>query len=166
MSRHQVILSMSRRSLCCSPDFRFHTAGLCDHLSSSFLSACYVSLLLYTLSSRHVSSCDVKGVQLGCERRFNIEFCGADPHFCHYAYVTWSRVELWSAHVPARLWNFCCRTHFVRHDIRVERSSDVTSCFQKWRKCLLKKYANGPLYMTPSHQIIEISIWEPTHEKG
>jgi len=47
---------------------------------------------------------------------------------------------------------------------RVERSSDVTSCFQKWRKSLLKKYANGPFYMTPSHQIIEISMraiaWE------
>jgi hypothetical protein len=34
-------------------------------------------------------------LQLGCERRFNIEFCGADSHFCHSAYVTWSRVELW-----------------------------------------------------------------------
>ena len=105
-------------------------------------------------------------VQLGSERRFNIEFCGADPHFCHCAYVTWSRVELWSAHVPARLSNFCCRTHFLRHDVRVETSSDVTSCFQKWRKCLLKKCAYGPLCMTPSHQIIEISIWEPTHGKG
>ena len=27
-------------------------------------------------------------VQLGCERRFNIEFYGADSHFCHSAYVT------------------------------------------------------------------------------
>jgi hypothetical protein len=44
--------------------------------------------------------------------------------------------------------------HFVRRDVRVERSSDVvTSCFQKWRKCLLKKCANGPFYITPSHQI-------------
>ena len=42
-------------------------------------------------------------VQLGCKRRFNIEFYGEDLHFCHYAYVTWSRVELWSARVPARL---------------------------------------------------------------
>ena len=72
-------------------------------------------------------------------KAINIEFYGADSHFCHSVYVTWSRVELWSAHVPARLSNFCCRTHFVRRDIRVERSSDVTSCFQKWRKCLLKK---------------------------
>jgi hypothetical protein len=30
----------------------------------------------------------------------------------------------------------------------------------------LQKCANGPFYMTPSHRIIEISIWEPTHEKG
>jgi hypothetical protein len=82
-------------------------------------------------------------VQLGCDRPFNIKFYGADSQFCHSAYVTWSRVELWSVHVPARLSNFCCRTHFVRHDVRVERSSYVTSCFQKWRKCLLKKCANG-----------------------
>jgi len=34
------------------------------------------------------------------------------------------------------------------------------------KKCLLKKCANGPFYTTPSHQIIEISIWEPTHGKG
>jgi len=27
----------------------------------------------------------------------------------------------------------------VRRDVRVERSSDVTSRFQNWRKCLLKK---------------------------
>ena len=105
-------------------------------------------------------------VQLGCERWFNIEFYGADSHFSHSVYVTWSRMELSSAHVPARFSNFCCRTHFVRRDVRVERSSGVTSCFQKWRKCLLKKYANGPFYMTPSHQIIEIIIWEPTHGKG
>jgi len=30
-----------------------------------------------------------------------------------------------------------------------------------WKKC-----ANKPFYVTPSHQIIEISIWEPTHGKG
>jgi hypothetical protein len=62
-------------------------------------------------------------VQLGCERRFNIEFYDADSHFCHSAYVTWSNVELWSAHAPARLSHFCCRTHFVRRDERVECSA-------------------------------------------
>jgi len=100
-----------------------------------------------TLSSRHVSSCDVNA----CSWDVRSEFYGADSHFCHSAYATWSHVKLWSAHVPARLSNFCFRTHFVRRDVRVERSSDVTSCFQKWRKCLLKKRANGPFYMTPSH---------------
>jgi hypothetical protein len=33
------------------------------------------------------------------------------------AYVTSSDVELWSAHMPARLLNFCCRTHFVRREL-------------------------------------------------
>jgi len=37
--------------------------------------------------------------------------------------------------------------------------------FQKRRICLLKKCANGTFYIS-SHQIIEISIWEPTHGKG
>jgi hypothetical protein len=46
-------------------------------------------------------------LQLGCERRFAIEFYGADSPSCHSAYVTWS-------HVPARLSHFCCRTQFVR----------------------------------------------------
>ena len=71
-------------------------------------------------------------VQLGCERRFSIEFYGADSHFCHSAYVMWSHVELWSAHVSARLSHFCSRTHFVRRDLRVEWSSDfVISCLHK-----------------------------------
>jgi len=34
-------------------------------------------------------------VRLGFERRFNIEFYGADSNVCHSAYVTWSHVELW-----------------------------------------------------------------------
>ena len=61
-------------------------------------------------------------VQLGCERRCNIKFYDTDSLFCHYAYVTWSQVELWSAHAPARLSHFCCRTRFVRRDQRVECS--------------------------------------------
>jgi hypothetical protein len=39
----------------------------------------------------------------------------------------------------------------------VLRADTVTSCFQKCRKCLSKKCANGPFYTTPNHQIIEIS---------
>jgi len=70
-------------------------------------------------------------VQLGCERRFNIEFYGADSHLSLCLRHAISR-EAWSAHVPARLSHFCCRTHFVRRDLRVECSSDVvTSCLQK-----------------------------------
>ena len=55
-------------------------------------------------------------------KRFNIEFYGADSHFRHSAYVTWSHVEFWSAHAPARFSHFCCRTHFVRRDQCVDCS--------------------------------------------
>jgi len=54
--------------------------------------------------------------------------------------------------------------NFVRRDVRVERSSDVTSCFQKWRKFLLKKCANCPFYDTKSpdyrDQHIRANAWE------
>jgi hypothetical protein len=50
---------------------------------------------------------------------------GSQSHFCHSAYVTWSDVELWSAHVTARLLNFCCRTHFVRREVR-----ELTWCYE------------------------------------
>jgi hypothetical protein len=65
-----------------------------------------------TLSSRHVSSCDVTREVGIWEATWHWIQC-ADSHFCHSAYVTWSHVELWSAHVPARL----CRTHFVRREV-------------------------------------------------
>ena len=72
----------------------------------------------------HVTWAHVRSrVKLGCDRRFNIEFYDADSHFCHSSYVTWSHVELWSAHTPARLSHFCRRTHFVRRDQRFERSA-------------------------------------------
>jgi hypothetical protein len=61
------------------------------------------------LTSRELMWC----YACSCERRFEIEFSGADSHFCHSAYVTWSHVKRWSAHVPARL----CRTHFVSHEV-------------------------------------------------
>ena len=123
------------------------------------------SYYILQLNSSHVSSCDVNACSWDVRGDLTLNSM-AQIHTSVTAYVMWSRVELWSAHVPVRLSNFCCLTHFVRRDVRVERSSDVISCFQKWRKCLWKKYANGPFYMTPSHQIIEISIWEPTHGKG
>jgi hypothetical protein len=51
----------------------------------------------------------------------------AEIHTCHSAYVTRSHVERWSAHVPARLSYFCCRTHFMRREVTWpsrERASD------------------------------------------
>jgi len=84
-----------------------------------------------TLFSRHVSSCEVTRA-VGMWDTINTEFYGADSHFCHSAYVTWSHVELWSAHVSARVSHFCCCTHFVRRDLRVECSSEVViSCLHK-----------------------------------
>jgi hypothetical protein len=74
-------------------------------------------------------------VQLGCERWFNIEFYGADSHFCHSTYVTWSHVELWSAQAPARLSHFCCRTHFVRRNQRVECSRALDTKYVRQQKC-------------------------------
>jgi hypothetical protein len=70
-------------------------------------------------------------VQLGCERRFNIEFYGADSLFCHSDYVTWP-------HVPARLSHFCCRTHFVRSDVRVE-SRHCSQLFPEMEEMLIEK---------------------------
>ena len=52
----------------------------------------------------------------------------------------------------------------MRRDVRVERSSDVTSCFQKWRKCLLKKCVTGPFYDIKSPDYIDQNMranaWE------
>jgi hypothetical protein len=62
-------------------------------------------------------------VRLECDRRFNIEFYGADSYFCHSAYVMWSRVELWSAHVSACLWEACW--HVCRPELHV-RSHDIS----------------------------------------
>jgi hypothetical protein len=109
-----------------------------------------------TLSSRHVSSCDVNACVWDARGTLNSM---AQIHTS--VTLLTSRDLAWSSgrlNGPARLSDFFCRTNFVRRDVRVERSSGVTSCFQKWRKCLLKKCANGPFYMTPSHPIIEISI--------
>ena len=106
-------------------------------------------------------------MQLGCVRRFNIEFYGADSHFCHSAYVMCSRVELWSSHVPARLSNFWCRTHFVRRDVRVERSSDINQLFPEMEELLIEKvFQRTFLYDTKSpdyrDQHMRANAWEGT----
>ena len=119
-----------------------------------------------TLSSRHVSSYDVNACSW--DVRDDLTLNSMVQIDTSVTLLT-SRDLAWSSgrlKCQQRLSNFCCRTHFVKRDVRFERSSDVTSCFQKWRKCLLKKCANWPFYMTPSHQIIEMSIWEPTHGNG
>ena len=42
-----------------------------------------------TLSSRHVSSCDVNAYSWDVRGDFTLNSsCGADTHFCHSAYVT------------------------------------------------------------------------------
>jgi hypothetical protein len=87
-------------------------------------------------------------VQLGCESGFNIEFYGADSHFCHCAYATWS-------HVPARLSHSCCRTHFVRRDVRVE-SRHCNQLFPEREEMLIEKVRQRTIYVTPTRQIIEI----------
>jgi len=68
-------------------------------------------------------------VRLGCERRFNIELYGADSHFCHFTYVTWSHVELWSAHVPACLWEACWHVSWPELHVR---SRDVSRVTEVW----------------------------------
>jgi hypothetical protein len=78
-------------------------------------------------------------VRLGCERQFNIEFYGADSHFCHSAYVTWSHVELWSAHVPARL---AC-WHVSRPELYV-RSRNVSRVTEMWI-CAIEFNVKSPL---------------------
>jgi hypothetical protein len=86
------------------------------------------------LTSREIMWCFAGS--LGCERRFNIEFYGADSHFCHSAYVTWSRVEIWSAPVPAHLkfllsytfretWR-TCRALFRRYQLFPEMGEMLT----------------------------------------
>ena len=84
-------------------------------------------------------------VRLGCERRFNIEFYGADSHFSHSAYVTWSHVELWSAFVPASLWEACC--HVSRPELHV-RSRDVSRVTEVWL-CAIEFHVKSPLTSQP-----------------
>jgi hypothetical protein len=119
-------------NICCETAERIHKSWLLDsflgvvqnQMWRLIVTAAYRSALRAGTHYPQVTWAHVMlRVQLGCERQFNIEFYDADSHFCHSAYVTWSDVELWSAHAPARLSHFCCRTHFVRRDQRVECSA-------------------------------------------
>jgi hypothetical protein len=98
-------------------------------------------------------------VQFGCERRFNTKLYGGDSHFCHSAYVKWS-------HVPARLSHFCCCTHFVRRDVRVE-SRHCDQLFPEMEEMLTEKVRRRTLlYDTkpPDYreQHMRANAWEET----
>jgi hypothetical protein len=54
---------------------------------------------------------------------------GSHSHFCHSAYVTWSDVEFWSAHMPSRLFKF-----LLAHTFR-----------ETWRTSLKNKLHTGNL---------------------
>jgi hypothetical protein len=74
---------------------------------------------------------------------------GAHSHFCHSAYVTWSGVELWSVHMPARLLNFCWRTHFVRRDVRHVRHVSRNVCDNRnLRGVLAREPTRAPRQIT------------------
>jgi hypothetical protein len=57
---------------------------------------------------------------------------GAHSHLRHSAYVTWSDVALWSAHMPASLLNFFGRTHFVRRDWILAHTHTCHSAYVTW----------------------------------
>jgi hypothetical protein len=101
-----------------------------------------------TLSSRHVSSCDVR-LQLG----YLTLNSGAKSHFCQLClrHVIWRGAIVGSrASTPLKF----LLSHTFRETWRTCRVlfNIVTSCFQKWRKSLLKKWANGPFYVGESNE--------------
>jgi hypothetical protein len=68
-------------------------------------------------------------VQLGCERRFNVELYGADSHFCHAAYVTWSHVDLtlvtpYEMCATIEMWEACWRVSRPELHVRSRRSEE------------------------------------------
>jgi hypothetical protein len=83
-----------------------------------------------TLSLRHV----MLRVQLG----YLIFVSGVHSHFCYPAYVTWSDVELWLAHMPARLLNFCWRCPRPKRIWYAER-----------RRCMYTRGAPTPAVTSP-----------------
>jgi hypothetical protein len=118
-----------------------------------------------TLSSRHVSSCDVNVYSWDVRGDLTLNYM-AQIHtsvtLLTSRDLAWSSFRLTCQHASQ---NFCCRTHFVRRDVRVERSSDVTSCFQKWWKHLLEKVGQRTfLYDTKSpdykDQHMRANAWE------
>jgi len=119
-----------------------------------------------TLSSRHVSSCDVNACCWDVR---------GDLTLNSIAQIHTSVTLLTSRDLAWKSGRLTCQ-HASQISAVAHISSDVTyvsSALQTlpvvarnggnayWKKC-----ANGPFYTTPSHQITEISIREPTHGKG
>ena len=79
-----------------------------------------------TLSSRHASSCDVNACSWDVRGDLTLNSM-AQIHTSVTLLTSrdlgWSSCRLTCQHASQ---NFCCRTHFMRRDVRVERSSDVT----------------------------------------
>jgi hypothetical protein len=79
---------------------------------------------------------------------------GADSHFCQLclSHVIWSGALVGSR--ASTLLKFLL-SHTFRETWRTRRVlfNTVNSCFQKWRKCLLKKCANGPFIW---HQVTRL----------
>jgi hypothetical protein len=82
---------------------------------------------------------------------------GAHSHFCHSAYVTWSDVELWSAHMPARLLNFCCRTHFVRRDV-------VFICTKEQQRAVIRFLLAESVPGAEMHRRISVQYGNSVHQ--
>ena len=79
-------------------------------------------------------------VQLGCERRFNIGFYGADSHFCHSACHVIARGAMVSSRASTPLTFLLSHTfrETWRRDLRVECSSDVVISLQKRRNTTVR----------------------------
>jgi hypothetical protein len=104
-----------------------------------------------TLRSRHVSSCDVNACSWEVRGELTLNSVAqirTSVTLLTSCDLAWSSGRLTCQHASQIS---AVSTHFVRCDVRVERSSDVTSCFQKWRKFLLKTVSQRTfLYDTKS----------------
>jgi hypothetical protein len=113
----------------------------------------------------------------------------------HYPHVTWAHVMLrvHLGYFNIEFWRrltllSLCLPHVIWRGALVGSRASTPLKFllshtfrETWRTCrvlfghcyqfpemeeiLIENCTNGPFYMTPSHRIIEISIWEPTHGK-
>jgi len=117
-----------------------------------------------TLSSRHVSSCDVNAcswdvrgdLTLNSVAQIRTSVTLLPSHD-----LVWSSGRLTCQHAS----QISAVTHFVRRDICVEHSSDVAICFHKWREMFIEKMCQHTfLYDTKSpddrDQHMRANAWE------